>query len=244
MSTYRDRTSLKHALAGLTPKQKRAALRRGETEMARLAALRRTERTRKRALGEVPFPGDPLRYNWFVLVTAANQERKSAARLYQAGFAAYVPYAQVEARQSRTMHGKRHMTRRPLLTSMVVAGFDAANTPPWLYVLDREQFPELYGVIAFNGQPARLPFDGLFKLKALDGMQDRTRHYTPLVGDTVRILDDVFLKRFGDNFEGVVTAVDDGFASVEIKGLEGLFGGTARAETAVMTFSELDLEQA
>lgn len=213
----------RHALAGLSPRQKREALRRGAAQMAELEKLPPLKRVRRRKAPDLPhFPVDPLRYQWFVLVTRARSEAKAARSLAEVGAAPFCPMEIVEARTNSRARNRRHEIYRPILTSLLPVGFAWGEDVPWLHLLDRDAFPDIVAVIAFDGKPARLPYDALFALRDQDGRQGRTRHYTAMIGDEVRVTDGKF-----SGIKGRVVDVKDGQALIELLGLTGVLAKLA-----------------
>ncbi len=212
----------RHALHGLSPKQKRAAMLRGAAQAALLKKMPPKDRAKRLPVPKVPLPRDPFDYRWYVLLTKAQQERKAAARLHKAGYAAFCPVEKVEAKTSRVVKNQRHLIERPVLTSMVLVGCELGRDMPWLFVLDRDRFPEVFAPIVFNGAPVEVSHKGLDWCREKNGSFGRTRDYTPLVDDDVRIVDGSLL-----GLTGKVVEVVKGAAMVKLAGLGGVLADLA-----------------
>lgn len=154
------------------------------------------ERRRRDAEGEV------RRRRWYALVTAPKREFIAALLLGRMGLLVVNPVELVERRLNRyrKVTGRRP---RPLLTSMVLCGFDpevdldVAGVPPWLHVLN---ISVIAGVVGMRGVPVPISADAVLQLDAASGRQGQLRRpplparpaFVPRVGQTVRFVDGMF----------------------------------------------------
>lgn len=211
--------------------------------LATAPRLTKTERQRlnlppepkRKLLPAPPITAHPHLYVWFAFVTAPQQEAKAAEDIYyRLGFNVVNALENVEVRACRQLRFRRKQRARPILTSMVLAGFKAGvgwrtingryrevrqADVPWL---DLFALPSVVGVVCMGQVPVPVPTANVIELIKADGRMARPRNWAPAVGEAARIEVGTFAGQ-----RGTIVHLDDGEAAVQLTGLEGMFADLA-----------------
>lgn len=207
-------------------RQRPEAERREKWRESRAASMRRLRIARK-ALVAPDFPAEPERLLWYALTTAPQKEIIAATRLHEAGFAAFCPMQSVEIIRTHYRRDKTRLTRRPMLTSVVLCGFEAIDVTvmsdkrrrliaevPWLKLWEIEG---VTGVIGMGLRPVPVPFGNVVSLARRDGELGWQRG-APAIGQRVDIVEGVL-----PGMQGRVVAVEGGDVMVKLFGTTGVF---------------------
>ena len=151
----------------------------------------------------------------------------SAVRLHEAGFDAFCPIQSVEIIRTHYRHDKTRLTRRPMLTSVVLCGFEAIDVTvmgdkrrrlvaevPWLKLWEIEG---VTGVIGMGLRPVPVPFGNVVSLARRDGELGWQR-VAPAIGQTADIVEGVL-----PDMQGRVVGIEGGDVMVKLFGTTGLF---------------------
>lgn len=109
-------------------------------------------------------------YHWFAIRTLPQREFVAEMLLDKAGYCVFNPVEMVERRLNR-YRKVREARPRPMLTSMLLCGFDDA-VPPWFDIF---RITPVAGVLGVDGAPIEIRHAAVERLLRLSGRLGRLR---------------------------------------------------------------------